>query len=257
MKKILVISFSLLLFFSCNNGDKCLSGDCENGKGIYAYSNGDRYDGEFTFGKKHGNGTYVWKDGSKYDGEWKIDKENGYGTYTSISGEISKGLFKNGEFIGESNDRNHINSSEKNIKQTVNKSGYVNVQNLNFRKTPEIKEDNIIGKLQKGQWVTVLNVIKLDVEVKQGLLKKETIVQYKGKDIKLQPNKSIEIINTSNNNYSKETSYTCKAVINENENIIFHIDGDDVEVISTEDWVYIQTIEGLNGYVYSRFVTID
>ena len=59
-------------------GQKCISGNCVNGKGTYTYASGD-----------------------KYVGEHKDDMMHGQGTYTSADGTITKGLWKNDEFVGE------------------------------------------------------------------------------------------------------------------------------------------------------------
>lgn len=37
------------------------------------YVNGDVYEGEFEFGKKHGQGVYTWSDKDYYDGNWIND----------------------------------------------------------------------------------------------------------------------------------------------------------------------------------------
>ena len=34
-----------------------------NGRGIYSWKDGRKYDGEYYHDKKHGYGTYVWNDG--------------------------------------------------------------------------------------------------------------------------------------------------------------------------------------------------
>ena len=34
------------------------------------YSNGNRYEGDFSNGKPHGNGVYSWANGEVYEGEW-------------------------------------------------------------------------------------------------------------------------------------------------------------------------------------------
>ena len=62
-----------------------------DGFGVFQYSNGNRYEGEFANGIMNGNGKFEWKDGSKfdgavYDGEWKNGKRNGMGM--SSVGEI-------------------------------------------------------------------------------------------------------------------------------------------------------------------------
>ena len=39
-----------------------------NGKGVYEFSNGDKYDGHFLNDKKSGNGIYYYSNGSRYEG---------------------------------------------------------------------------------------------------------------------------------------------------------------------------------------------
>ena len=71
--------------------------------------NGDKYVGEFKDGNLHGQGTYTFgrypenrdANGDKYVGEWKDDKMHGKGTYTYPDGRVLKGLWENGEFLGE------------------------------------------------------------------------------------------------------------------------------------------------------------
>lgn len=48
--------------------------------GTLTYSNGDRYDGDFSEGKKNGQGIMTSPNGEKYDGEWKDDRRDGNGT---------------------------------------------------------------------------------------------------------------------------------------------------------------------------------
>jgi hypothetical protein len=66
----------------------CADGNCKNGKGIYFFSNGDEYHGEFKNGKLHGHGMIIcgfsrsrypigW-----YIGEFKDGEINGLGTLT-------------------------------------------------------------------------------------------------------------------------------------------------------------------------------
>jgi hypothetical protein len=46
-----------------------------NGKGIFYYNNGDRYDGNWKDDKKNGQGIYYFNNGDRYDGNWKDDKK--------------------------------------------------------------------------------------------------------------------------------------------------------------------------------------
>ncbi len=47
-----------------------LYGDCENSCGVYRYSTGERYFGDFVAGYRSGYGTYYFSNGDKYTGDW-------------------------------------------------------------------------------------------------------------------------------------------------------------------------------------------
>jgi hypothetical protein len=49
-----------------------------NGKGVFTWSDGSKYEGDWKDGKRHGKGIhgihgYTWSDGSKFEGDWKED----------------------------------------------------------------------------------------------------------------------------------------------------------------------------------------
>lgn len=44
------------------------------GMGIYTWSDGRTYDGEYLDDKKHGYGIYIWADGRVYEGNWNGGK---------------------------------------------------------------------------------------------------------------------------------------------------------------------------------------
>jgi hypothetical protein len=58
-----------------------------NGEGIFIYSNGDFYEGQFVKGLREGEGEYTWADGSTYVGTWKDDTKNGWGLYKTDNKE--------------------------------------------------------------------------------------------------------------------------------------------------------------------------
>ncbi|GEM_PF-636341 len=83
---------------------KCLTGDCDNGFGIYTWGQGnwegDKYIGDWKSGYMSGQGYYFWHSGSKYIGGWESGKQNGYGTQFYADGTKSLGLFKDGKLAG-------------------------------------------------------------------------------------------------------------------------------------------------------------
>tara|TARA_Y100001968_G_scaffold326791_1_gene370556 strand:- start:734 stop:2026 length:1293 start_codon:yes stop_codon:yes gene_type:complete len=61
----------------------CVSGDCDNGYGVYYYKGeweGDIYRGNWRNGKRHGYGKYLFASGRELDGNWEngdfIDEDN-------------------------------------------------------------------------------------------------------------------------------------------------------------------------------------
>jgi len=129
MKKTLIIAM-LLLFtsYSFSQQKGCVSGDCDNGYGTYAYSNGDKYTGDWVNQKMHGNGAYYYKNGNIYKGQFKHNKlegigtvvfytgakytgnylnnkANGEGTYFHKNGKVEKGLWINGVFAGKNSNK--------------------------------------------------------------------------------------------------------------------------------------------------------
>ncbi len=78
----------------------CITGDCNNGYGVYVWKSGEKYDGYWKADKRDGQGINYFPSGIKYDGEWKADNQNGYGTTTYVDGTVKTGLYENGVFVG-------------------------------------------------------------------------------------------------------------------------------------------------------------
>ena len=97
MKKLL---FFLVFAIVLNNNpgfsqakSECISGDCENGYGVYFWGDdtdwaGDKYYGYWKNGYMHGEGTYYFSSGSIYEGSWVNNKKHGQGTYTWEDGVL-------------------------------------------------------------------------------------------------------------------------------------------------------------------------
>jgi hypothetical protein len=98
-----------------------------NGKGVFHFSTGevyegewkdnnycgsgsiklssDRYDGEFSESKYNGKGKYSWNNGDSYEGDWVLGKMSGQGTY--YFAEIKKAV--------EADYKSKFNGKVKNI----------------------------------------------------------------------------------------------------------------------------------------------
>ena len=71
-----------------------------SGHGIYLYSDGVRYDGEYVDDKKDGFGVYYWTDGRKYEGWWHKGKQHGLGQYVDSTKKTLKfGLWEHGKRV--------------------------------------------------------------------------------------------------------------------------------------------------------------
>ncbi|MCK6620090.1 MAG: hypothetical protein HUU32_03830 [Calditrichaceae bacterium] len=90
----------------------CISGDCEEGQGIYLWADGSRYEGEWKKGNYHGIGTaYHSNNRVQNEGLWASgvfrgvplsgDCKNGSGKLKLPGGEIYEGEFKNCEINGK------------------------------------------------------------------------------------------------------------------------------------------------------------
>ena len=67
-----------------------------DGHGVSSYSNGDRYEGEFKYGKKNGQGISIYSSGDKYIGEYKNNLRHGKGMFI-----WGPGRWKNFKWEGE------------------------------------------------------------------------------------------------------------------------------------------------------------
>lgn len=74
----------------------CVSGDCQDGTGVFVYPTLERYAGEFEEGDKHGEGTEYYADGKvKYKGNFRDNLRSDYGVYYYRNGDKYAGWFQN------------------------------------------------------------------------------------------------------------------------------------------------------------------
>jgi hypothetical protein len=102
MKTILLFISAFIISISLFSQEKtgCISGDCENGKGIFLFPNGDKYEGDFENSHLKGYGTYTDFRGNVYVGYFKDDKFNGLGKFMRNDGTKYIGEFVNGKRNG-------------------------------------------------------------------------------------------------------------------------------------------------------------
>jgi hypothetical protein len=79
---------------------ECISGDCQNGFGVYVWENGEKYEGNWEYKMRHGQGTNYYADGSVYKGDWKSDMQDGYGTLHYANGDRYTGEYKKHKMEG-------------------------------------------------------------------------------------------------------------------------------------------------------------
>lgn len=73
----------------------------KDGYGIYNYSNGYRYEGEWKDGDRDGQGKLYYANGECcYEGEWRQGEKNGYGIYYYANKDCFKGEWKDGKING-------------------------------------------------------------------------------------------------------------------------------------------------------------
>ena len=72
-----------------------------SGDGRVEFFDGRLYEGHLEAGRKLGRGLYVWSDGQRYLGDWANDLPEGAGEWTSAKGDRYTGGFKAGKRVGQ------------------------------------------------------------------------------------------------------------------------------------------------------------
>ena len=95
--KIEILLLTALCLTTGNAYSQCISGNCEDGYGVYVDEDNNRYSGFFKNGMYNGKGTFIYYGGDIYTGNFVDDTFSGQGTYIwSINGERYFGHWENG-----------------------------------------------------------------------------------------------------------------------------------------------------------------
>lgn len=87
-----------------------------HGEGVFAWNNGDRYEGNFVNNKMSGRGVLYSKNRKfRYEGYFSNDDFNGQGVYYHDDGWRHEGVFKNGQPHGEGTHYNAKGKAKKGI----------------------------------------------------------------------------------------------------------------------------------------------
>ena len=71
------------------------------GKGIFYFNSGNRYEGDWRYGKQEGKGIFYWNDGNRYEGDFRNDKMEGKGIHYYKSGNRYEGDWRNDKREGK------------------------------------------------------------------------------------------------------------------------------------------------------------
>ena len=72
-----------------------------HGKGVFKYTNGDRYEGGYNEGVKQGKGVFTWADGNVYEGDYENDLRCGKGINRYTNGNVYDGEWRDNVKSGQ------------------------------------------------------------------------------------------------------------------------------------------------------------
>ena len=133
----------------------------------------------------------------------------------------------------------------------ISKNGIINANNLNFRSTPEINNQNIISYLQLGTNVSVLSSVnKTLTNIKHCIIKKDINVNIDGIKTIILSGKMLDILST------KDSYIICGYKQKNGKYNQFSVNYEDVDIIRQEKWYKIE-IDNKIGFIYQKFITLQ
>ena len=141
-----------------------------------------------------------------------------------------------------------INLNNNSDNSTPFKTAIINVNNLNFRSTPEIS-DNIIGTLKFEEKVIFVNSISIESNnIKKGTLNKKIIVNYEGRKYNFNKHKVVEIDGPDG-----DYALIVNIEVGNGEYILVSVPTSDIDFSNKKIWARIKQ-GNKTGYVYYKFL---
>ena len=133
----------------------------------------------------------------------------------------------------------------------ISKNGFINANNLNFRSTPEINNQNIISHLQLGTNVSILSSVnKTLTNIKHCIIEKDITVNIDGIKTIILSGKMLDILST------KDSYIICGYKQKNGKYNKFSVNYEDVDIVRQEKWYKIE-VDNKIGFIYQKFVTLQ
>lgn len=133
----------------------------------------------------------------------------------------------------------------------VAKNGFINADNLNFRSTPEINNQNIISYLQYGDNVNILSSVnKTLTDVKHCIIEYDIVVNIDGVKTVILAGKMLDILSM------KDSYIICGYKQKNGKYNKFSVNYEDADIVRQEKWYKIE-VDNRIGFIYQKFVTLQ
>lgn len=106
----------------------------KHGHGVFTWTSGNIYKGNFVEDERHLQGSMFWTDGSVYEGEWRRGIQHGLGRITFPDGTVKEGLFENNVYKGRADKPGKVASS--NLMNSTNASTGFHADATNLHQNP-------------------------------------------------------------------------------------------------------------------------